>query len=133
MLKIDGECLWSINGDNMLARPESVGKWYFRTTGLSQAMDLIFRIDRLVETGTMYRAKVYHRLYPEKDPFYAVKPVICLYADDDTKERARKLVMALGINTRPVWKYDSQSRIDWAKGGRLYIKVQRMQEKRLKK
>ena len=108
---------WSINPSNKIDR-KTVGKWII--WGSKEYIEtLFFKIDKLVEKGLIYRAKYAHRENKDEDPFWYKEPMMCVYADDKTKESVLKILKRLGVK-RTTWKYDKQTEKDWQLGGRLY-------------
>jgi len=123
MIRKDKGWVWSINKDNQLEDRLSVGKWI--TFGSKEFMEDVFpKIDQLVESGKIYQAKYAHRENKDTDPFWQNQPVLCVYADDLTKEQTLQEIRALGIRPSE-WKYDSQTRLDWQPGGGLYEKIKK--------
>lgn len=116
MIKKDDCFVWSINLLNEIDK-KTVGKWI--VWGSKSYMNSIFpKIDEMVLKGEIYRAKYAHRENKEIDPSWNKEPVMCIYADDNTKDKTLNLLRELNI--KPVsWKYDEQTRQDWKPGGRL--------------
>ncbi len=111
--------VWSINQLNKIDK-KTVGKWII--WGPKSFIESIFpKIDELVMKGDLYQAKYTHRENKDKkvDPFCNKEMMMCVYADDKTKENTLKILTALDI--KPVsWKYDKQTERDWKPGGRLF-------------
>lgn len=132
MIKKDNCWIWSYNPLNSLSPnlidKKSVGKWLIY--GSKEYMEKIFPlIDELIDNGQIYKAKYSHRENKNRDldPFYDKTPVLCVYADDNTKEATKKFLMKIGVLPK-TWKYDSQTIEDWLPNGKLYQEVKRISE-----
>ncbi len=132
MIKRDNCWIWSYNPLNSL-KPKliderSVGKWLIYRP--KEYMEKIFpQIDKLIDDGQIYEAKYSHRENKNRDldPFYDRIPVLCVYADDKTRESTKKCLIKIGVLPK-TWKYDSQTREDWLPNGKLYLEFKRKYE-----
>jgi len=129
MILKDACWVWSVNLENKLEDSDSVGKWLFWAPK-PYLVEVFPKIDALVEEGKIYKAKYAHRGYPTTDSFWNGNPVLCVYADDNTKDTTLTELSKLGVNSVE-WKYDSQTKIDRKLGGVLYKKSERAIEEYL--
>lgn len=122
---LDKTYVWiiSYNPDNVIDWKTS-GKWIVK----GKHFKSIFReIDKLVGMGIIYKAKYTHKEFPERDPLPFEKPVLCVYADDKTKESTYNELLNLGLYPE-YWKYNSETAKDWAEGGDLKKKSENQRE-----
>jgi hypothetical protein len=116
MISKDNTWLYSQNAHNILMDERTKGKW-IREGKLSKRD--IMTLDALVEQGAIYSAKYAHKEQPDRDPLPFSPPVLCVYADDGSKERTRELLQTIGL--QPLfWKYNWETIRDWQPGGELY-------------
>src|SRR3989344_9486019 len=99
--------VWSVNDDNELEDPDTVGKWII-VAPMRIIKNAFQSINELVETGEIYKAKYPHQQHPEYDWDRYPLPVLCVYADNTTKDRTLELLKDLGLETDE-WRYDSNS------------------------
>jgi len=121
MIGKDESWIWAYNEKNELEDISTTGKWlYWASLGVME--EKFPRINDLVDQGIIYRAKYSHRENEEVDSFWHKDPVLCVIADDTSKERTLNELHKLGI--KPVrWKYNSETKVDRAPGGKLYKKA----------
>ncbi|MFH1331743.1 MAG: hypothetical protein ABIH63_00470 [archaeon] len=122
---IMGGAVWaySYNPKNRLKDKNSCGKWVVRIP-LDQIDEFFSKVNNLVLEGKVYAAKISHKRYPNNDPLPHFLPVLCVYADDVTKDSALKELLKIGIKPS-FWKYDWQTNDDWKPGGILYEESKR--------
>jgi hypothetical protein len=129
MIKKGSVWTWSINCNNRLEDKLTEGKWV--VIGTKEYLALMFpKINVLVEQGRIYKAKYSPKENLEDDPFPDSQPVMIIYADDKTKEKAREELMRLGM-TPDFWKYEWETKRDWQPGGELYEKSNKTQGKKV--
>jgi hypothetical protein len=117
MIKRTNVWVWSYNINNKPKDVSSEGKWLIE--GEVEEFKRIFPyIDFLVDKGTIYRAKYTHKECPAEDPLPLSSPILCVYADDKTKDRVKIELLNLGLKPE-VWKYEKDTRKDWEVGGEL--------------
>lgn len=118
MIKKDKIWVWSYNLNNKLQDEKSVGKWLLNAK-LDYFVKIFNSIDTLVENGVIYRAKYSHKERIDLDPLPLSPPVLCVYADDLSKESTLQELLKLGI--KPIsWKYEYQTTEEWKPGGLLF-------------
>ena len=107
MIERDDYWVWSVNEDNELEEPDTVGKWII--VDEMEVIEQVFEsIDELVEAGEIYKAKYPHQEHQEYDWDRYPLPVLCVYADNTSRRKTLKLLRKLGLDTDE-WKYDSNS------------------------
>lgn len=122
MIRKDLVWVRSGNDSNSLEDRASSGKWVIYGT-LREFKEAFPKIDLLINQGRIFRAKYSHRENPEHDPLPDHPPVLCVYADDLTKEKTREELQLLGLEPA-FWKYDYETREDWKPGGKLYQEME---------
>lgn len=113
---IEKNYVWMISSNpNNIIDTSTAGKWIVKGKNFRK----IFKdIDKLVNQGIIYKAKYTHKEFPWHDPLPLEKPVLCVYADDKTKESTYNEMLKLGIE--PVfWKYNAETANDWSENGKL--------------
>ncbi|MBN2458782.1 hypothetical protein JXB28_00710 [Candidatus Woesearchaeota archaeon] len=129
MLKKDNVWTWSINCNNTLEDKLSEGKWI--VTGSKEQLSAMFqKINVLVEQGRLYKAKYSHKENPAEDLFADKEPIMVVYANDKTKEKAKQELARLGL-APSFWKYEWESKRDWMPGGKLYQEHAEAREKKI--
>lgn len=94
--------IFTLNKKNELKNPNTSGKWLI--FGKEKYLKLLFKdINNLVDKGKIFQAKL--SKFPSKNQTL----VICIYADDTTKEPTWKELEKLRCKKRN-WKYDSQTK-----------------------
>jgi len=112
--------LWinSYNPKNKPSNKDTEGKWIIR--GEKTLLNKLFdKINKLVDKGKINSAKYNPKENLKTDLLPYWKPVICVYADDDSKDEVKKILENLGAEVSE-WKYNSQTEMDWSVGGKLY-------------
>ena len=104
MIEREDYWTWSRNSMNQLEDPSTVGKWIF-VVPLSDVEEMFPKIDELVEEGILYKAKYPHQEHPDYDRGRYPLPVVCVYADNSTKDSTLKLMNSLGWESDE-WRYD---------------------------
>lgn len=117
MLRVGIEWLWSLSSRNKKLDRTTCGKWIVKGNA-KDLFEYLSDIDKSVEKGELYGAKMAHRVFPDCDVFHDDEPVLCIYADDSSKERTFKILKRLGIKPN-IWKYDFETAIDWSPEGVL--------------
>lgn len=118
MIAEDNVWVWSYNKENEFQDKDSCGKWTLTGT-VDYFLSVFGSIDELVNKGDIHMAKFSHRKHLFYDSLPYNDPVLCIYADDLTKDRTYDLLQELGIEPEE-WKYDSDTKKDWEKGGKLW-------------
>jgi len=114
--------VWSNNPNNKLVEESSKGKWII--TGSLTYMRRVFpKVDTLVEQGKIYGAKYSHKKNLPLEPLPYNKPVMCVFADDQTKDTTLEELLKIGIKPSE-WKYGYETKEDWKPGGKLYEESQ---------
>lgn len=108
---------WSYNPNNIDTNSSS-GKWLI-TNSTKYFKDIFPKIDFLVNDGVIFRAKYSHKENLDYDPLPFSEPVMCVYADNSTKDSTLEELVKLGLKVDS-WRYDSETRLDWKQGGKLY-------------
>ena len=104
MIEEDAYWVWSCSETNQLEDPQSTGKWIIRGLSKHRLWDLIKSIDDLVEEGILYKAK-FSAEDPDRD-WERNQTVLCVYADDSTKDETLR-VLQEELDLKPAeWKYD---------------------------
>ena len=120
--------LWIVaNNPKYQSDSSSCGKWVVE--GSLEKIRMIFpALERLVGEGKIPTVKYSHKEDLENDPFPYSPPVMCVYADDRTKEKTLEELTKLGIKPTG-WKYDQETIADWEEGGKLYEESKRQRER----
>jgi hypothetical protein len=122
MIRKDKVWMRSGNENNSLEDRASCGKWVIY--GTQDELRKVFpKINSLVDQGRIFQAKYSHRENPEHDLLPNHPPVLCVYADDKTKDKTREELKLLGLEPA-FWKYDYETREDWKPGGKLYQEME---------
>jgi hypothetical protein len=117
-----GKCVFGFK--NAKEREEYLGhygKWLIFE--LRERLDkLAALLDTYVERGEIDSAK-----YGRKPGLGSKVSVMCVYCDDRRREKVWEVLASFGV-TKRIWKYDRQTLEDWAPGGRLREKAERLRE-----
>lgn len=130
MIKEDNVFCHAGNPKNKVDR-KSVGKWI--TFGkLEIIISLFNKLAPLTDSGNIYQMKYTHKKDYLADPFPNDLPMICIYADDKTKQNTLKEINNVISSKKKYqklselfWKYNSEIKKDWEKGGKLREKYER--------
>jgi hypothetical protein len=104
MIEKEDYWTWSKNPMNQLDDPSTVGKWIF-VMPLSEVEEIFPQIDELVEDGVLYKAKYPHQEHADYDFNRFPLPVVCVYADNYSKEETLRVMNDLGWESDE-WRYD---------------------------
>jgi len=103
MIDRDYFWIWSYNEENECDR-DTLGKWCV-ITDVATLEKFFPAIDDLVEEGKIYQAKYSHQNNPDYDLVSYPDPLLCVYADNDTRDKTLKLLEELGLETDE-WLYN---------------------------
>lgn len=107
---------------------KSTGKWLL----FSSKRELKDHLIPFFLTSTNDR-KIHHIKYAkrtsDKDPFKDKQPVVCFYADKNTKTKVLNTILKTGIpKERLSWKTDKQTYEDWKPGGKLFEQTKKQKK-----